>query len=359
MMERRLIKILKDDLSFLTSIKAYSSFYFERNLTMPGEFQIVLGIKYAEYFKEDYYIYLSRKKAFIIEIVIEDEKKNTITVKGKDVKSILNRRITIPPTGQAYQTLTANGETLIKNLVNLNCINPVDASRVIPGLVMAANQNRGETALWNSRYKNLTKEAENIATLTGLGWTVEVDQVNRQLIFDVVKGVDRSHGQSINSPVTFSKKFKNMKNALRSVNTGNYKNYAYVAGQGEGAAREVVTVTNGDDISGLKRRELVVDARDLSTTDGLYSRGNTKLTETVIVKSSEMEITNNNFIYEEDWDLGDIVTVQTSTGYESQQVTEIREIYESAETIEITTGNPSKTVAAKIKEISTETNELV
>lgn len=359
MMERRLIKILKDDLSFLTSIRAYSSFYFERNLTAPGEFQIVLGIKYAEYFKEEYYVYLSRKKAFIIENVVEDEKKNTIIVRGKDVKSILNRRTTIPPVGQAYQTLTSNGETLIKNLVNLNCINPVDTTRVIPGLVMAANQNRGETALWNSRYKNLEKEAENITTLTGLGWTVEVDQVNRQLIFDVIQGVDRSHEQSNNSPVIFSKKFKNMKNALRSINTGNYKNYAYVAGQGEGAAREVVTVTNGDGISGLKRRELVVDARDLSTTDGLYSRGNTKLTETVIVKSAEMEITNNNFIYEEDWDLGDIVTVQTSTGYESQRVTEVREIYEAAETIEITTGNPSKTVAAKIKEISTETNEIV
>lgn len=358
-MERILIKILKDDLSFLTSIKAYSSFYFERNLTAPGEFQIVLGIKYAEYFKEDYYIYLSRKKSFIIESVEENEKSNTVTVKGKDVKSILNRRITIPPVGQAYQTLTANGETLIKNLVNLNCINPVDATRKLSGLVLAANQSRGESVLWNSRFKNLAKEAENITTLTGLGWTVEVDQANRQLVFDVIKGVDRSHEQSINSPVTFSKKFKNMKNTVRSVNTSNYKNYAYVAGQGEGAAREVVKVTNGDDISGLKRRELVVDARDLSTTDGLYSRGNTKLAETVIVKSSEMEITNNNFIYEEDWDLGDIVTVQTSTGYESQRVTEVREIYETIEIIEITTGNPAKTVAAKIKEISMETNEVV
>ena len=358
-MKRLLIKILKDDLSFLTSIRAYTSFYFERNFTKPGEFQLILGIEYAKYFEEDYYLYLSRKKAFIVEKVIEDEKRGMVTIKGKDIKSILNRRITIPPVGSAYETLTANGETLIKNLVNLNCINPIDSSKMIPGLILGENKNRGETILWNSRYKYLTKEAENITTLTGLGWTVEVDQVNRQLIFDVVKGVDRNYEQSLNSPVIFSKKFKNVKNALRSTNTENYKNFAYIAGQGEGAEREVVTVTKGDDIAGLKRRELIVDARDLNTTNGLYSRGATKLAETAIIKNSEMEITNNNFIYEDDWDLGDIVTVQTSTGYESLQITEVREIYEAAETIEITTGNPSKTVAEKIKNISIESNEIV
>ena len=62
-----------------------------------------------------------------------------------------------------------------------------------------------------------------------------------------------------------------------------YKNCAIVAGQGEGANREIVIVN--DNLSGQDRKELFVDARDIEDGTNLADRGKSKLAENTIIES--------------------------------------------------------------------------
>lgn len=135
---------------------------------------------------------------------------------------------------------------------------------------------------------------------------------------EIIEGQDRSEGQTINSPVIFSAEFENLLSSTYVLDTKNYKNVALVAGEGEGKKRRTLTMGTA---SGLARRELYIDARDLSSNEGeipeaeytaqLSARGAEKIAEHQITQAFDGEIdTANNFILDQDYSLGDIVTVE-------------------------------------------------
>ncbi|WP_415782946.1 Gp37-like protein, partial [Bacillus manliponensis] len=118
---------------------------------------------------------------------------------------------------------------------------------------------------------------------------------------------------------------------------------ALVAGQGEGAARKLVAIN--DNLSGFERKELFVDARDLSNktqddrvlTDAEYEkllieRGNSKLAESQTIQTFESGISlHSNLVYKEDFELGDIVTIENKRwGLTlNTRITVVEEIYEN------------------------------
>ena len=87
------------------------------------------------------------------------------------------------------------------------------------------------------------------------------------------------------SKAKLSQSFGNVKIDNIILSTENYRNYAIVLGEGEGETR---TRVNVDLTNGEKRREIIVDARDISQEDGetsaqykkrLYARGVERLLE--------------------------------------------------------------------------------
>ncbi|MBQ6804547.1 MAG: siphovirus ReqiPepy6 Gp37-like family protein [Clostridia bacterium] len=138
------------------------------------------------------------------------------------------------------------------------------------------------------------------------------------VFLEIIEGKDRSEGQTVNSPVIFSAEFENLLSSTYVLDTKSYKNVALVAGEGEGKKRRTLTLGTA---SGLARRELYVDARDLSSNEGeitdldysaqLSARGAEKIAEHQITQAFNGEIdTANNFILDQDYSLGDIVTVE-------------------------------------------------
>lgn len=198
--------------------------------------------------------------------------------------------------------------------------------------------------------KNLLTVLQAMAKAGGLGFRVYADPEEQAQFFEVYEGVDRTAGQEENARVTFSNVYFNIADPRFQENEANYKNYAIVCGSGEGANRIIVEVdrTNGED-----RRELLVDARDLSqgeqTADQykavLTQRGHDKLDEHNRIQSFEAGIkSSSQFRYMEDWGLGDIVTgEQTEWGVAvDQRVTEVEEVYENdAMTVTPTLGAPA------------------
>ncbi|SHI89859.1 virus ReqiPepy6 Gp37-like protein [Clostridium amylolyticum] len=335
-MDINTIKIINSNFDFLGDIEDYISFYFVRNFTKAKEFQIVAPIKYIDILKNENIIFITPKKVGIIEEVEVDESKKIITAKGRDLKSIIGIRITVPPAGKAYDEIKATAEEVIKHYVIDNCVTPVDVKRKIEQLQLAPDKKRGPIIAWQSRFKYLDFELEQMCTVAGIGWEVYLDLYSKKFIFDVVEGIDRT--KDYNSRVIFSEEFDNITNSTHINNSLSYKTMGYVAGQGEGEDRSVQEVFKTADI-GLSRRELFIDARDIENENNLEDRAKAKLAEYDYITSNESTAINSNFIYEKDWDLGDIIILKNSTGESYQRVAEITEVYEGHRKIDIVLGS--------------------
>lgn len=152
------------------------------------------------------------------------------------------------------------------------------------------------------------------------------------LSFHVRQGADH-HDTAI-----FSPEWDNLKSFTYEYSDKDFRNYAIVAGQGEGPARQVVAVDLTD---GKSRREIFVDARDLQQDENetadeytakLAQRGHERLAEYTVVEKCEAEIdTESSLKYRTDFDLGDLCTVKEDEhGIACQKrITECEEVYEN------------------------------
>ena len=171
----------------------------------------------------------------------------------------------------------------------------------------------------DTTWDDLRTTFSDVCTKTGYGY-VQKKIGNR---FNVVEVYKRDK----NYKVQFSEEIGNIVAQSYLKDQQKYKNYAYVAGEGEGASRVVVEIdrTNGD-----PRYELYVDAKDLQKTwtdeDGaehtytdeeyqnqLLQRGNTKLDEVRKKEefTCEIDLTNQTFQFGKDYFTGDIIKVKS------------------------------------------------
>lgn len=339
------IRIIRD-FELVGEISDYSSLSFENNYHKVGSFEITLNryTKYADELQIGSLIVigLDQNKVGVIshkEIQLDEEGKlsENWEIRGDTIGTFLSRRITIPPNG-AYQRLTSNVESIMKAYVEANCIDT--GARTIPDLVIAPNQNKGPNTFDQTRFKNLAEELERLSVFSGLGWRVSLDYTGQKFVFDVYEGTDRTAGQTEVPPVIFSTRFANVSVAEYMLSTFDFKNVAYVGGQGEGAERRIVVTGQGE---GLNRYEIFVDARDVEEEEDeipipvniieqrLTDRGQQRLAEQDTEEYFAAEIIDRKgFEYEKDWFVGDIVTVRVdSWGIESDfRVVSVEEVEE-------------------------------
>ena len=351
------IRIIDRDFNLLGEIDDYESLIWTRRWHKPGEFELHINInKQNTHTLQKEHIVLFGDKAGIIrhrEFNLDESGRGgeTLIIKGSSLSSLLGRRITIPPTGKAYDVINSNAESVMKHFVDVNCIEPIDISRKIPNLVIAPNLDRGIVLKYQSRLKQLDEELEKISIISGLGWDISIDIENKIYVFDVMEGKNLTSNQTVNNPVIFSVDFDNIKGQTYVDSDLNYRNQAYVGGQGEGVERTIVEV--GEGLHGLDRHEVFIDARDIENDLDLPARGQQKLLEMARLQSFESEIlTKGTFEYKKDWDLGNMVTVvNPKWGITMEtRIVEVKEIYESSGfKLEATFGDTIPTLIDKIK----------
>ena len=235
------------------------------------------------------------------------------------------------------------------------------ARKGITNIVVAENLNRGITTVYQSRYKNLADELEKLSLASNLGWDIALDLDNKRFIFDVVEGRDVTVNQDILPPAIFAIEYDNIAEQKLTDSKLDYRNTAIVAGQGEGVDRAITIV---GDSQGLDSFETFIDARDIENDNDLPSRGEQKLSETQEVLTFDSQVlTDKNLVYEEDFKLGDIVTIQNNKWNitTDRRITEITEIYESTGfRLDIAFGKGLPTIMEKIKQLlDSSTNETV
>ena len=349
-----MIRIFSDVFDFITEVDTVASVMWTKRWHKQGEFQIVVNqhMEHVDELLEGRIVSIGTDKTGIIAHIEETTSESgkgddQLLIRGYDLKGILAKRITIPPSGQAYDGQTSDVETLMKRYVNNNAVTTT-VERIIANLKIAPNLNRGSSFFYQTRFKSLLDELEKLSVVSGIGWDVLFNGTS--YLFDVLEGRDLSSIQNVNPPVIFSAEFDNVKSQKVIESSFDYKNVAIVAGQGEGAEREIVVIGS---TSGLDRNEVYIDARDINESGSLADRGEQKLAEYAKVESFETSVlTYGPFEYGRDWKLGDIVTVQNAkkTRTAHLRVTEIVEIIEKdGYQLDVTFGQPLPTIIEKIK----------
>lgn len=250
----------------------------------------------------------------------------TVSVIGIELKGIFSQRIVYPDAGSARYVLHTNAESVIKTAVSRQCgPTVVDTDRRIDLLSIGTNLNRGATFTLSARYTNLLEELKACSSATMLGWYVSLDRSAQLLVLECAEGVDRTAGQSINPRAIFSTDYDTLRSANIHESKVFYKNVAIVGGTGEGAARTITLVPSSSRATDLDRREMFVDARDL-TAGYLSDRGIAKLSAAVTVNFLEgTALAYSPLVLGDEYDLGDIVTLSAfGTSYDAR-ITTVRE----------------------------------
>lgn len=339
-----MLKVIDNHFDLLGAIDNYQSYIPERSYFAIGTFELHLKFseEYAKILVEENIIFMTPDKPYIILHSEINQDDNSMVIKGEELKQYISRWITKPPFGKAYHRLNAPAETIMKTYVVQNC--------KIPNLVVAPDLSRGSVIVFQTRYKQLDQELTKIGLTTGLGWIVKLDLDNKQFVFDVIQGIDRTAGQDINSRAIFSTSFDNVAGQSLIQSKMGYKNVAIVAGQGEGESREIREVGNA---TGFDRYEVFIDAKDVENVADLADRGFQKLAELERVESFESEIlTNSNLVYQSDYNLGDTVTIQNKKWNVTLDtiIESITEIYEvNGFRLDATFGNTLPTFTEMLK----------
>lgn len=175
---------------------------------------------------------------------------------------------------------------------------------------------------FSTRYKPLDSEIYQLLQEETLGLKYEVNLTTKDIDLSVLLGLDRTIDQSTNPSAIFALKLGTATQNVVLQDRQSMRNLAYVGGDGEGVARNIITLPISNEPTDIDRREVFVDARDAVTTGELTTRGNAKLAELGSVYEVNSIASNNTNI---SYDLGDWVSVMDyrSGDYENLQITGI------------------------------------
>lgn len=317
--------ILNTERKTIGHIDDYESLIWTLRYYEPGDFEIYTRASEQALSLlqlDNYVVRTGSDMVGIIESVkieSDPEDGDHIVATGRDLKSILDRRIIWSMTN-----VSGTVENCIRSLITANAVSPTLAYRAIPNLVLGTAKGFTETMEAQFTGDNLLEVVVNLCKQYEYGFKIILN-ANKNFEFQLYKGTNRSYNQVGNPFVVFAPEFENIVSSDYVHNKVTLKNACNVAGEGEGTARKMYGVGS---TSGLARREMFVDARDISsaqedettlTTEEynnlLIQRGREKLAENVETITFEGEVESvRQFVFDRDYFLGDIVTVKNSYG---------------------------------------------
>lgn len=329
-----------DDFGTKAIVEDYSALIYRRRWRSYNEFQLTLP-----YFRKDIargnVIVLddNPRKNGMVEFVQLDDADGTTTIKGYSLSWLFAHRITAPPQGQDHLAASGVAEDVMLTLVLKCCGADAAANRQYPGLTLPASQGRGSYVQVESRYKKLLDELTDISTQSNLGFGVDYNYSGHTLDFMIRAGRE--------SNLLISPKYDTAFHRLRTIDGTAVVTTPYVGGQGEGAARTIRI--NRDVLAGFARREIFVDARDLSDMSALIARGTANIVD--VTNSYECDTTTDQYQTAGGWDLGDWVLIEDDEMDVGmlKQITEVEETYDAGGiSITPTYGDPVRTLAMVI-----------
>ena len=343
------LMVLDRNLDAILVVEEYESIIWTDRYNEYGRFELHTSVSETvlKNIKQDYYLYNRDSEHLMIvdEILIKSDadKDNTVTIQGKSLESILTRRIVW---GQF--TMGGNLQNAIKELINVSIINPSDADRKIENFIFEETDDPDIIGLTiSAQYTGdvLYDIIQKICDERKIGFKITLND-NKQFVFKLFKGKDRTYDQTDRPFVIFSPEFDNLVESNYIESNALTKNVTLVGGEDptnntyyessnefgdtayigmEKTKRRYVSVGSA---SGLDRRELFTDARDIQSeqdgvkisdeeyTDLLKQRGKEKLAENEYTTSFEGSIVPDvMYKLNRDYFIGDIVQIANEYGH--------------------------------------------
>lgn len=335
--------ILDTSLATTAIIDNYISFRWTDKYQEAGDFELVVpaDLDAMSYLKRGNYFYLDEAQWQLprnlclgviedIRLKTDEIDGNVMTITGRDLKSFLDRRIIW---GQLYTH--GNIEAVLANIVNISYTNPTDTNRKLAAFKFISNGDPRVTSVsidtqytGDDLYSIFTDIVEN----TTVGFSVTAVPSNSTWECQLLGGRDMTDSNRSPVPLIFSPDYDNILDTQYAESDAKLKNVAYVGGEGEGSARKYTRVGQ---VVGLNRREIFVDASDITTkvqgqadlttaqyTAALGARGTQKLNENRLVTAFDGSVDTNSsgLTYGVDYQLGDIVTIQNEYGITGEAI---------------------------------------
>lgn len=287
---------------------------------------------------------------------------DTMTISGRSLESILDRRILIDSVigkiGTDGEPTDINVQTAVKAMISNNFISPTDQKRQIPKFSFKDSNDPNITGLvigsFSERGAIIYDKLISICEDKGIGFRINaIDGGGFQ--FELYCGIDRSWDQDRTFPVTFSDSFENLLTSSYLKNIKDYKSAIYIGWdwhytkyvfyQDAGETKYITVPTYGNEITeslrsvdstGLLRREIYKEDDNGTYEVGsesnipkyanqIRNKGTDLLSDHEIETMFEGDVEYaRQFVYGKDYFLGDIVQLENKYGQTGKcRVTEV------------------------------------
>lgn len=318
--------VLDREFNILGVVSTYDSIIWNSKFHEPGNFKasFLFTKKMNQMLKNGNLIYKTDEEEPVIitrkYLKLNKNGEETIVIQGYTASRYLNQRIV-----WNKMILSGTPETVMRDMVYENAVNPDDSYRKIPRLELGELKGYEGHIEKQVSYDNLQESLTDLSKTSELGYRLILDISDKKLYFDVFKGIDRTLGTE--KPCIFTRQYGNVYTQEYSEDITNYRNVCLVGGAGEDTSRIMQTVGNA---SGLDRYELFYNAAGISNKEitedkylqQLTQKGEEKLTNYYIAKAFENKINQEKAMA---YKLGDYVTC-TDPEWDVTVDTQIKEI---------------------------------
>ena len=238
------MEVYTPSLELVGLLEIQRSVIWEEKAFSAGSFSVesLITDESRELLAPDNIIWIEGSTAGIIEYINQesDETGPYISVKGRTLTGILDWRV-------LYGRYNMSGTVpeIMRRLVDDCCVHPTRGNieaRKIPGLVLADAPAGGASIRVQKTGGSLLEALEELGEAYQVAFGVRFNPAVPQMEFWTNPGVNRSVGQDVNEPVFYSTELDDVLSSEYSYDSGDYRNVAYVAGEGEGDDRVVITV---------------------------------------------------------------------------------------------------------------------
>ena len=299
-------------------IDDYMEFSFEDNLYSAGAFTISINynIPNALLFQRGLFVAFGDGKRFgeiinITDAIGSDGKGSQIrTITGYDSRYIFKRRIIKNLNNVENWAMTAKGELCMRNLIADQCGSNAEIKRQLPVIndIPAAADAIGKEYSVSESFSNLYEVLCTIATQSEIGWRLDFDGEKLKLV--CFNGVDRHNS------VRFDTNYESLSQGQFTDSADSYANSVYVGGKGQGDDRDIYegeALTDGNAPEGLDRFE-AWDNQSSMTTSAEYEAEALSILSQYgqTLQVSGKGLAKSPYIYGEEYEVGDIITIAFS-----------------------------------------------
>lgn len=305
---------------------------FENNLYEAGQFSISINynIPNSQLFQRGLFVqfgddpYAFGEITKIQDSIGEDGKGSQIRIiTGFDIRYILKRRVIKNMNSNGLWVMTAKGELCLRNLIKDQCGSGAETKRQLPIInnIPDSENAIGKEFSVSEQFSNLYEVCKTIATQSEIGWRMKFDSGN--LTLECYSGENKSQ------TVKFDTDYDSLANGQFIDSSESFSNAIYVGGKGQNEGRDIYegeSAIGGNSPSGLDRFESWDNQSQMTIESEYETEALSMLTQYgQTIQMQGNGLAKSPYIYKEQYNVGDIITVAFSGKSAAVQILSVTE----------------------------------